>query len=93
MTCEEKINITIIGGSRGLGNWIARELKKDNYNVTITSRNKSSGEKIAQRMGVNYNNNNIDSIKNADVIIFSVPIEYMLDTIKEVAPHAPEKAL
>lgn len=93
MTCEEKINITIIGGSRGLGNWIAQELKKDNYNVTITSRNKSSGEKIAQKMGVNYNNNNIDSIKNADVIIFSVPIEYMLDTIKEVAPHAPEKAL
>lgn len=93
MTCEENINITIIGGTRGLGKWIAEEFKKDNFNITITSRNKTSGLKAAQKIGVNYNNNNIESLKDANIIIFSVPIEYMVETIKEVAPHAPKDAL
>lgn len=92
MTCED-INITLIGATKGLGLWIAKQLKKENYNVTITSRNKLSGEKIAEKINVNYSNDNIKSVENADIIIFSVPIEYMAHTIKEVAPHAPEGSL
>lgn len=94
MTCENNnINITIIGGSRGLGKWIANELHKDNFNVKITSRNRSSGEKIAHKMGVKYDDDNIEAIADANIIIFSVPIEYMVDTIKEVAPYAPKDSL
>ncbi|MBE6494223.1 MAG: prephenate dehydrogenase [Methanosphaera stadtmanae] len=92
MTCEE-INITIIGATKGLGLWIAKQLKNENYNVTITSRNKLSGEKIADKIHVNYSNDNIKSVENADIIIFSVPIEHMVNTIKEVAPYAPEGSL
>lgn len=92
MTCEE-INITIIGATKGLGLWIAKQLNKEDYNVTITSRNKLSGEKIAKKINVNYNNDNIKSVENADIIIFSVPIEHMVNTIKEVAPHAPDGSL
>ncbi len=93
MTCDKQKNITIIGGTRGLGNWIAKLLSKENFNVTITSRNKTSGEKIAQKLNVNYTDNNIESVKNADIIIFSVPIEYTIKTIKEVAPYAPSGSL
>lgn len=93
MTCEKQRNITIIGGTRGLGEWITRVLKKDNHNITITSRNQTSGEKVAKKLGVNYSNDNISSIKNADIIIFSVPIEHMIKTIEEVAPHAPKGSL
>ena len=72
MTCENNnINITIIGGSRGLGKWIANELHKDNFNVKITSRNRSSGEKIAYKMGVKYDDDNIEAIADANIIIFS----------------------
>ena len=90
MACEKRKNITIIGGTRGLGKWITEQLKKEDLNITITSRNKSSGEKVANKLNVNYTDNNIESVKNADIIIFSVPIEHMVKTIKEVAPHAPE---
>lgn len=93
MTCEDKKNITIIGGTRGLGKWIAKQLRKENVNITITSRNKTSGEKTAKKLNVNYSNDNIASVKNADIIIFSVPIEYMVETIKEVAPYAPTGSL
>ena len=83
-----RYNMTIIGGTRGLGKWMAEHLSKD-FNITITSRNKDTGLKIAQELNVGYSDNNIESIKDADIIIFSVPIDHMVDTIKEVAPHAP----
>lgn len=93
MTCENIKNVTVIGGTRGLGKWIANELSKDGFNVTITSRNKTSGEKIAKSINTHYNNDNIEAIENADLIIFSVPIENMTETIKDVAPYAPENSL
>ena len=93
MTCNENIKISIIGGTRGLGKWIAQELKKDNFNITITSRNKTSGEKVAKKLKVNYTDDNIKAVKNSDITIFSVPIEYMVDTIRQVAPHAPKGSL
>ena len=88
----EKSNMTIIGGTRGLGRWIAEHLNND-FNITITSRNKASGLEVARELNVNYSNNNIEAIQNADIVIFSVPIEYTAETIKEVAPHAPEGSL
>ena len=93
MTCENIKNVTIIGGTRGLGKWIAEFLAKENLNVTITSRNKASGEKIAKQIHTKYSNDNIEAIEDADLIIFSVPIESMIETIKDVAPYAPERSL
>ncbi len=92
MACED-VNISIIGGTRGLGYWLARMLKKDKFNVLITSRNKTSGLKAASKIGVDYCNDNIKALENADIVIFAVPIEVMVDTIKEVAPHASEGTL
>ena len=92
MTHNNKSNMTIIGGTRGLGRWLAEHLKND-FNIRITSRDESSGKPVAEEIGVEYNSNNIESIRDADIIVFSVPIEYMVETIKEVAPHAPEGSL
>ena len=84
--------MTIIGGTRGLGKWLAEHLKND-FNMRITSRDESTGKPVAEEIGVEYNSNNIEAIKDADIIVFSVPIEHMVETIKEVAPHAPEGSL
>lgn len=50
MTEDEKKNMTIIGGTRGLGRWLAEHLKND-FNITITSRDKSSGMEVADEIG------------------------------------------
>ena len=92
MNLKEKSNMTIIGGTRGLGKWFAKHLKND-FNIRITSRDESTGKPVAEEIGVEYNSNNIEAIKDADIIVFSVPIEHMVETIKEVAPHAPEGSL
>lgn len=85
-------NMTIIGGTKGLGRWMAEHLKND-FNITITSRDAISGKEIAEEINVDYNNDNIDAVKDADIILFCVPIAFMAETIKEVAPHAPEGSL
>ncbi|MBO7716920.1 MAG: prephenate dehydrogenase, partial [Methanobrevibacter sp.] len=92
MTHNDKSNMTIIGGTRGLGKWLAEHLKND-FNIRITSRDENTGKPVAEEIGVEYSNDNIEAIKDADIIIFSVPIEHMVETIKEVAPHAPEGSL
>lgn len=92
MAQDDNRNMTIIGGTRGLGKWLAEHLK-DNFNIRITSRDESSGKLAAEEIGVGYSNNNIEAIKDADIILFSVPIEHMVETIREVAPHAPEGSL
>lgn len=89
---SEKSNMTIIGGTRGLGRWITEHLNND-FNITITSRNEASGLEVAHELNVEYRNDNIEAIQNADIVIFSVPIEHTVQTIKDVAPHAPEGSL
>lgn len=92
MAQDDNSNMTIIGGTHGLGRWLAEHLNND-FNIRITSRDESSGKPVAEEIGVEYSNNNIEAIKDADIILFSVPIEHMVETIREVAPHAPEGSL
>ncbi|MDO5851169.1 MAG: prephenate dehydrogenase [Methanobacteriaceae archaeon] len=88
-----KRNITIIGATRGLGKWIAKYLNNFEHNITITSRNSKEGKIVANKLKVNYSNNNIKAIQNADIIIFAVPLDKMEETIKEIAPYAPPNSV
>ena len=86
------MNITIIGGTRGLGRWMAEHLN-DEFSITITSRDEASGQKVADELNVNYNDDNIEAIQDADIVLFCVPIVHMAETIEQVAPHAKEGSL
>jgi prephenate dehydrogenase len=87
------MQIAVIGGTRGLGNWIAEYLKNKGYDVTITGRNRQIGLSIAKKMGLDYTSNNKDALINADLVIIAVPIESTSKTIKELAPHLKEGSL
>ena len=88
----EKDNMTIIGATRGFGRWIAEHLTND-FNITITSPDEASLREVAEELNVDYNTDNVEAVQNADIVIFCVPIEYMVETIRQVAPHAPEGSL
>ena len=80
------MKIAVIGGTRGLGEWIAKFLKSKGLDVTVTGRDKVTGERISKKLGVNYSSSNTSAASQADVVIVSVPIDVTLSTIKEVAP-------
>ncbi|KAF5069460.1 prephenate dehydrogenase [Methanobacterium aggregans] len=87
------MKITIIGGTRGLGNWIARFLKNKGFDVVITGRNQVEGESVSKKLGVIYLQDNVEAASQSDVTIISVPIDVTTRIIKEVAPHLKEGSL
>lgn len=87
------MQIAVIGGTRGLGKWIANFLKKKGYQVTITGRNSIMGEAIASKIGVSYTSDNIQASFKANLVILAVPIEATPQTISEIAPHLQEGSL
>ena len=52
------MKVAIIGGTKGLGKTLAMILSKENFDITITGRDKSYGEEVAKELGVKYSNNN-----------------------------------
>jgi prephenate dehydrogenase len=87
------MKVAVIGGTRGLGNWIASFLKKKDCDVVITGRDSFTGETEASKIEVSYTSNNKDAAANSDVVIIAVPIEVTDDTINEVAPVMKNGAL
>jgi len=87
------MRVAVIGGTRGLGNWIANFLIKRGCELTITGRNSMVGKSLAKKMGVTYTSNNIEAVLQADVVILAVPIETTPQIIREIAPHLKEGSL
>ncbi|MDI9624180.1 MAG: prephenate dehydrogenase [Methanothermobacter sp.] len=81
------MDIAVIGGTRGLGKWIAGFLKGEGFKVIITGRDRVTGENAGRELGVEYCPDNVRAARGADVVIISVPIENTLDVIREVAPN------
>lgn len=79
------MQIAVIGGTRGLGKWIATFLKNRDFNVVITGRDKITGKRVSKKIGVDYTNDNINAASKADIVIVSVPIDAMTSIIKEIA--------
>lgn len=88
-----KQNITIIWGTAGFWKWLAKFLMnnfKENIELNITWRDIEKWEKVASEIWAKFENDNIKSVKNADITIFSTPISLIEKTIEEVAPYLKE---
>ena len=88
--------ITIIGWTDGFGKWLGNFIIKNYSNeilLTITWRNKEKWILASEEVWCNFSTNNIKSVENADIIIFSVPIFCMESTIKEVLPSIKENSI
>lgn len=80
------VKIAVIGGTRGLGRWIANFLSGKGFDVLITGRNVTEGKLVSKKIGSDYTSNNTFAAENADVVIISVPIQATINIIKEIAP-------
>jgi prephenate dehydrogenase len=87
------LKIAVIGGTRGLGKWIATFLSNKGYNVVITGRNRISGESVSKKIGVDYTDNNLEAAVSSDVVIISLPIDVTPKIIKELAPQMKKGSL
>jgi len=85
--------ITIIGGSGGMGKVFGKYFKEHGFQVTLYARDKLRLEKISQELNVNNSINLEECVKNADIVMISIPIKDSTEMIDKVAPLMKQNAL
>ena len=85
--------ITIIGGSGGMGQIFSKYFKNHGYKVTIFARDKVRLKKVAEDLNVNYAMTLEGAVKNADLVLISVPISSTINVIKEITPYLKKDTL
>jgi len=93
MTETKPKTIAIIGGYGGMGMLFARLFLDEGCSVIVTDPTESKGLKAEKELNVKYIKDNCEAAKASDVVIVTVPIDYTIKTIKEVAPCVKEGAL
>ena len=90
---EKQKTIVIIGGYGGMGMLFARLFLDEGHKVIVTGPTESKGVKAEKELNVTYLKDNCKAAKTGDVVIITVPIDYTIETIKEVAPCVKKGAL
>lgn len=81
--------VLILWWTDGFWKWLAEFAWKhfsEKIELYITGRNIVKGEKVAQELRINFTHDNKKYISQADIVVFSVPIWHMENTILELAP-------
>jgi len=90
---SEQRKIAIIGGSGKMGRWFANFLLKEGREVIITGRNEKKLLEAKRQLGVEVATN-VEAVKNADVILLSVPIDNFAEVVEQVCPYTrPEQVI
>ena len=85
--------ITIIGGSGGMGQVFSKYFKNHGFQVNIFARDKNKLKVVANELGVFFSTSIEESVRNADLVMISVPIISTIEIIKKVTPFLKEDAL
>ena len=80
------MRVAIIGGSGKMGRWLARFLLKEGREVIITGRNEGKLLEAKQQLGVDTASN-VDAVKQADVVLISVPIDDFERVVEQLSPY------
>lgn len=87
------MKVAIVGGSGKMGRWFARHLLAEGNEVIISGRTESKIREAKKELGVDAVSN-VEAVKDAEVILLSVPIDTFEDIIVELAPHIqPEQVV
>ncbi len=81
------MRVAIIGGSGKMGQWFARFLLKEGKQVIITGRNEGKLLEAKQQLGVEATTSNVEAVKQADVILISVPLDNFEQVVQQISPH------
>jgi prephenate dehydrogenase len=87
------LKIAVIGGTRGLGRWIAAFLSRKGFQVVVTGRDRTTGESTSKKYGVEYTSDNIKAASTSDVVIIALPIDVTIEVISKIGPKMRKGSL
>jgi prephenate dehydrogenase len=79
--------LTIIGGAGRMGAFFANYFKAKGFSLTLSDVRKKEGREIAQKLEMDFVDDNKEAVKDADLVLVSVPIKDINEVILEVASH------
>lgn len=82
-------NITILWGTSGFWLWLLQFLSSNfsDLNITITGTDSLKWNKISKKYNAKFSSDNIKSVINQDIIIYSIPIWITEKIIKQTAKY------
>ena len=86
------MKVAIIGGAGKMGQWFARYLLKEGMQVVITGRNRKKLLAAGKQLGV-PTATNIEAVKQADIVIISVPLDNFETVVKGIARYTRQEQL
>ena len=86
-------NFTIIGGSGGMGKIFGKYFKDHGFIVTLHARNKQRLKTTAAELNVNFEISLEKSVRNADIVMISIPINSTTAMIRKIGPFLKKNAL
>ena len=87
------MKVAIIGGSGKMGRWFARHLLAEGNEVVISGRTESKIREASKELGVDAAPN-AEAVRDAEVILLSVPIETFESIVAGLAPYIrPEQVV
>jgi prephenate dehydrogenase len=86
-------NITIIGGSGGMGKVFSKYFKDHGFDVTLFARNELKLKEVASNLNVKYELSLEKSVKNADLVMISIPITSTAEMILKIGPLLKKNTL
>ncbi|MEM3407509.1 MAG: prephenate dehydrogenase/arogenate dehydrogenase family protein [Nitrososphaerota archaeon] len=78
--------IAIIGGAGKMGQWLIKYFK-DKHEVLISDINIIKAKEIAKKNKIKYFENNLSLVKNANIVLLSIPISEMVNVLKDIENH------
>jgi prephenate dehydrogenase len=85
--------LTIIGGTGGMGQVFTKYFKNHGFTITLYARTIDTLKQVSQKLKVSYDDSLQNSVKDADLVLISIPIGSTPDMIRKVAPYLKEDAL
>jgi len=81
------MKIGIIGGAGKMGKWFSRFFLNEGAEVKVSGRSKEKLLKLAEELKVEVAENNVDCVKDVDIVMISVLFQNFEDLVKEIGPH------
>lgn len=80
------MKVAIIGGSGKMGQWFARLLAQEGKEVLLVGRSEERFRQVRQDLDIK-STTDVSQVRDADVIVISVPLDAFEAVVKQIAPH------
>ena len=81
------MKIAIVGGYGKMGRWCAAFMLKAGFKVLLIGRSEQKLLDAKKEIGDIETSSRLESVKSAEVILLSVPIDNFEEVVKELGPH------